>query len=93
MKKYLSIETARKTDGKIKTVNIAKYLISENISAWIYDEPANMIRLYFQNSNPFSFILLYMSEDEFLRLCRDTKAETITKQSQASVFIYSVIAL
>lgn len=93
MKKYLSIETARKYDGKIKTVNVGKYLISENISAWIYDEAANITRLYFQNSNPFSFIMLYISESEFLRICRDKQPEKITKQAQNSIFIYSIIEL
>lgn len=93
MKKYLKIEIVRTENGSKKTISNTNLLLTDNISGWIYETSTQITKLYFHNSNPFSFINLYLTETDFLLLCRDPKSGAMTTVKQSSIFIYQVIEL
>jgi len=87
-KKYLRIETSR--DGAQK--NITFLLLTDNISGWSFEVQYRSTRLYFHNANPFAFINLYMSNEQFFDLMRGN-IKTYVVKKEGSDFDYSIIEL
>jgi len=93
MKKYLKIEIIRNENGVKRTVSLTNLLITGNVSGWLFEESTKVTKVYFQNSNPFSFVNLYLKEHEFLGLCRDEKFGAVAIDKQNTMFVYSVVEL
>jgi len=85
-KQYIKIEATR--DGEQKNVSV--FLLTDNITGFLHE--ADQTRLYFKNSNPFSYARLYMSAETFERLM---KKQLFIHQSpvDGTTFIYTVIEL
>ena len=87
-KKYLVIEIYDK-DGLLKS-NSA-FLLSDNVTGFICTVSENIVRLYFKNANPFSFISIYLLPDEFYLMIKGMKSCEV--KQEGSKFIYAVTEL
>lgn len=82
-KKYLIIEVIRNSH----LVSESVYLLSDNIAAWLGTESEGLIRLYFKQAIPFSYITIYLKPEQLKQVVKGFESFTIEREN--SKFIYS----
>jgi hypothetical protein len=87
-KKYLQVIIYRGEDY----INTTYYLLSDNVTGFSFEESCKETRLYFKNSNPFSFARIHITNIQFLQLMSG-KAQIFNSVKEGTSFSYSLITI
>jgi hypothetical protein len=93
-KKYLKISIWRNLKDP-SFISTTLFLLTDNVSGFTFEFNPGESRLYFKNSNPFSYARLYLTDAKFFHLMREDKSKktTIKVEREGSLFEYSIITL
>jgi hypothetical protein len=88
-KKYLKIEIYRTNEF----ISVGYYLLTDNITAFLFEASTREMRMYFKDANPFLFIRLHLTDMDFFDLMNVNCSKVIESVKEGSKFNYSLIEL